>query len=275
MRRASPALVAAVLGLASVHLGCWRAAPADPRPNVLLITVDTLRADYLGSYGFDQPTSPRVDALAAEGVLFERAIAASSSTVPAHATILTSRYTREHTIGYRNGDSTLTDETSVAEIFQRAGYATAAFVGNYLLRRGIGLERGFDVYDDELTARELNRQDYYERIAEDTNQRALRWISGIDGAPFFLWVHYQDPHGPYAPPEPYQGRFRLAPEADEAPLEVVPSTSGWRSIPEYQALEGLFRPSEYTGRYADEILYTATRSASCSTRSIGTPPGAR
>jgi arylsulfatase len=255
MRRASPVLIAAVLGLAAAHPGCWSAAPADPRPNVLLITVDTLRADYLGSYGFDWPTSPRVDALAAEGVLFERAIAASSSTVPAHATILTSRYTREHTIGHRNGDSTLSDETSVAEIFRGAGYATAAFVGNYLLRRGTGLARGFEVYDDELTRTELNRRDYYERIAGDTNQRALRWIAEVDDVPFFLWVHYQDPHGPYAPPEPYVGRFRLPPDPDEAPLEVVPSTSGWRSIPEYQALEGLFRPSQYAGRYADEIHY--------------------
>ena len=113
------------LFLTGAALSC---APEEPTPNVLLVTVDTLRADYLGAYGFPANTSPNVDRLAQQGVLFERAIAASTLTAPSHASIMTSRYVREHSIGHGNGSTRLSDETTLAMLFADAGYDTAAFV---------------------------------------------------------------------------------------------------------------------------------------------------
>ena len=235
--------------------GCGGERDTDARPNVLLITVDTLRADYLSSYGFPLETSPNVDALARDGVVFERAIAAATSTAPSHASIFTSKYIRQHSVGWRNGDSKLQGASTLAEVFRWEGYATGAFVGNFMLRAGLGFEQGFDVYDDELSEAELNRSNVLERIAEQTTARAIEWLGGVDGVPFFLWVHYQDPHGPYTPPSAYEGKFETPADPDEKTLPVLDDYSGHKGIPDYQALEGLDRPSQYKSRYADEIFY--------------------
>jgi arylsulfatase len=245
------AAIAAVTG--AMPVGC---RPGEQlRPNVLLITVDTLRADHLGSYGFGFDTSPNIDALAAGGVVFEKAIAAAGKTAPAHASILTSRYVREHSVGHGNGDSALGTETTLAEHFRDAGYATAAFVSNIFLTGRIGLGRGFDVFDDELTTPEINRPHVVERLAQDTTERALAWLRGPRNRPFLLWMHYQDPHGPYAPPPAERDRFRLpaAPDEKELPLQRGNSAPG--GIPAYQVLPNLRRVSEYRSRYAGEIFY--------------------
>ena len=140
-------LALVVLALCSVGgVCCGGRSSLEERPSVLLITIDTLRADHLHSYGFPLETSPNLDALAAESVVFERAIAAASSTAPAHASIMTSKYVREHSVGYRNGGSVLEGATTVAEIFRGAGFQTAAFVSNAVLRPSRGYTRGFDVY---------------------------------------------------------------------------------------------------------------------------------
>ena len=143
------------LFLTGAALGC---APEERPPKVLLVTVDTLRADYLGSYGFPANTSPNVDRLAQQGVLFERAIAASTLTAPSHASIMTSRYVREHSVGHGNGSTRLSDETTLAMLFAAADYDTAAFVGNINLKRASGLARGFSTYDDELPIPEGERK---------------------------------------------------------------------------------------------------------------------
>ncbi len=239
--------------LAAAGSGC--SEPGQPRPNVLLITVDTLRADRLGVYGFGLDTSPAIDRLAARGVVFERAIAGASFTSGSHASIMTSRYTREHTIGYMNGGTRLEGITTLAEIFNREGYQTAAFVGNIMLDRSIGLDRGFEVYDDELPHAELNRGFAFERIAEQTTESALRWLKHRDSRPFFLWVHYQDPHGPYTPPPEFKGRFQPEFKADEKPLPILDTVTGLNGIPSYQELDGIRRPSVYETRYAEEIAY--------------------
>ncbi len=236
--------------LALVLPGCTGA----PGPNVLLITVDTLRADHLGAYGSPFASSPAMDALSEQGVLFERAVAASPMTAPSHATIMTGRYVREHSVGFANGQTRLVGATTLAQRFHESGYQTAAFVGNVILRRSGGLARGFDVYDDELPTQERNRPLIFERIATATTARALQWLRDVDG-PFFLWVHYQDPHGPYAPPERYVGRFEVPPVGRDDPLPVVSSPFGYRGIPAYQVLPNLFRPSVYRSRYADEIFF--------------------
>ncbi len=234
---------------------CERSAPADPRPNVLLITVDTLRADHLGTYGFPLPTSPQIDALARDGVVFERAIAASASTAPAHASIMTSRYTREHSIGHDNGGTKLVSGRTLAERFAESGYRTGAFVGNIMLQPRTGFDRGFEIFDGELVDSEPNRELIYERIAAITSERALDWLAQGDGRPVFLWVHYQDPHGPYLPPKTPNPRFRVPPAPGEKRLPTLYGDTGQGGIPAYQAIEGLDRPSQYQSLYSEEILY--------------------
>jgi len=250
MERMAASAIAALL-----LLGCG-APPGAGAPSVLLITVDTLRADHLGAYGFESDTSPHLDALAAQSALFERAIAASSRTAPAHASIMTSRWVREHSIGHANGSTRLADEEiTLAATFAKASYDTAAFVGNVMLQRRVGLDNGFDRYDDELPVTETNRGDMFERRAEQTTAHALAWLSAERRGPFFLWVHYNDPHGPYVPPPPYDEQFQLADAPGEDLLPVLSVQRGWFGIPAYQALPGLRRPSQYRSRYAGEIRY--------------------
>ncbi len=230
--------------------------PEPPLRNVLLVTIDTLRADYVHAYGFQQETTPQIDALAARGVLFENAVAASSVTAPSHATIMTSRYPREHSIGVVNGGSRLEGGETLAERFGDAGYDTAAFVGNIVLRPLIGLDRGFALYDAELPSREPNRPRYFERNAEATSLAAIDWLRRPrDDTPFFLWVHYQDPHGPYTPPSPYLDAFREVAGVRAGPLEPLDRHSGVGGIPYYQKLDGVDRAAEYARRYAAEIAY--------------------
>ena len=236
---------------------CEGRAPEGPRPSVLLVTVDTLRADRLGCYGYGLDTSPEIDALAAGSVLFERALAGSSATAPSHASIFSGRFTRGHSVGFRNGDTALDGVPTLSTKFREAGWATGAFVGNFVLRRGRGFERGFEVYDDELPDAEANRGEIAERVAEATTERALAWLEAQagQGRPFFLWVHYQDPHGPYAAPGAWRGRFLRPPDPSERPLPALDDNSGERGIPAYQRLGALRHPSLYTARYAEEILY--------------------
>jgi arylsulfatase A-like enzyme len=246
----------AVLCIGLVLAACGGPARRAEQPNVLLVTVDTLRADRVSSYGFELQTTPNIDALAGRGILFERAIAAASTTAPSHASIMTSRYTRGHSIGFLNDGSRLEGGVTLAEIFREHGYRTAGFIGNTVLQRRNGFDRGFDTYDDELPTPERNRAELFrERRAQDTTQRALAWLGTAGDQPIFLWVHYQDPHGPYTPPPEYAGRFRERPREAERALPVVESQLPWDAIPAYQAIEGLSLPSEYRGRYADEIFY--------------------
>jgi arylsulfatase A-like enzyme len=247
MRRAAPALL--LLALA----GCG-AAEAPP-PHVLLVTVDTLRADHVHAYGFPGATTPGLDALAARGVLFETAVAAASFTAPSHASILSSRYPRGHSIAHGNGTTRLEGVPVLPERFRDAGYDTAAFVSNFVLRARIGLDRGFGLYDDRLDREERNRPAYLERTARGTTLAASAWLADReDDRPFFLWVHYQDPHGPYAPPEPAPAPPPALPVPD-AVLPLLDVDRGVDGVPAYQALAGLSRAAEYAARYAAEVAY--------------------
>ena len=196
------------------------AEPAK-RPNVLLITVDTLRADRLGCYGYEQARTPNIDSLAAEGVLVERAIAPTPITLPSHTTILTGLEPPAH--GVRdNGVFRAPDELeTIAEQLGAEGYRTQAFVSAEVLHRRYGLDQGFDGYDDVLWDQH-GPQDFMlrERPADRTIDQTLQWLEAgaTSAAPFFLWVHLFDPHQPYAPPaseqegaaSPYDGEITFA-----------------------------------------------------------------
>ena len=247
MWRRIPALFCCALAMSLVACG-------SPMPNVLLITVDTLRADHLGAYGFPSEASPNFDALAERSVLFERAVAASSRTAPAHASLFTSRWVRDHSIGYRNGSTRLGEEQTLAEILAATDYETAAFIGNAMLRRRVGLDRGFGVYDDELPDSETNRP-VFERIAENTTPRAEAWLAADRERPFFLWVHYNDPHGPYTPPPEYLAPGAGTGPGEDTPLPALAIQRGIGGIPAYQLIGEERRPSQYRARYAGEVRY--------------------
>ncbi len=225
-------------------------------PDVLLVTVDTLRADFVHSYGFEAETTPNIDALAARGVLFETAIAASTATVPSHASIMTSRYVREHSVGPFNGATRLEGAATLAEAFRAAGYETAAFVSNVVLKARTGLDRGFDLYDDELPVGETNRGSYFERVAGDTVERAVAWLEGPHQKSFLVWVHLQDPHGPYTPGVPWSELVDEVPMRTGRELPVMRLNRGRGGIPGYQAILGVRRAPRYAGLYAGEIALT-------------------
>ena len=181
--------------------------------NVLLITVDTLRADRLGCYGYSRGATPNIDRLASQGVLFEEAIAQVPVTLPSHVSLLTSTFppvngVRDNTY-FRLDPEALT----LAEILQSAGYRTGAFVGAYVLDASFGLGQGFDVYDASMKAQEEGASGTFsERPASQVIDAFGAWLGETEEEkPFFAWVHLFDPHIPYAPPAPYRERFASSP----------------------------------------------------------------
>lgn len=171
----------------------------DPRPNVVLITLDTTRADHLGFEGYDRARTPVIDAMAAESVRYRRCFTVSNNTLPAHAAILTGRY--PHVLGLpRNSFPLLPGIPTVADLLRDAGYATAAFVSAEALASGLGLARGFDVYDETFDVQELDQR---QRTADATTDAVLAWLEDDPPEPWLLWVHYFDPHYPYTPPDGY------------------------------------------------------------------------
>ena len=207
-------LAAAGAGLALVVAAvAWTAWPRsgsvrrDPGLSVLLITIDTLRADALGCYGRPGNVSPLIDRLAARGVRFASARAHNVVTLPSHANILTGRLPTEHGMrdnaGFRLGE----DVPTLATILKERGYRTGAFVSAFPLDSRFGLARGFDVYDDRLGGSEHGRSlTPQERRGRETVSAARRWLEAEDGLTF-LWLHLYDPHFPYAPPSPFAARF--------------------------------------------------------------------
>lgn len=178
-------------------------------PNLVLVTLDTTRADHLGCYGADGDSTPVLDRLAARGTRFARALTPSPLTLPAHASLLTGLAPRAH--GLRdNGIGSLPDDVpTLATVLAERGYATAAFVASRVLDRRFGLDRGFAVYDDAMAAERLGEFGYPERDAAAVTEAALGWLAERPKEkPFFLWVHYYDPHAPYAPPAHFRNYSR-------------------------------------------------------------------
>jgi arylsulfatase A-like enzyme len=178
--------------------------PPDDRPNILLIVVDTLRADHLGCYGYARPTSPNIDRLAAQGTLFEQVTAQSPWTLPSMASLHTSRYPVE--LGVTGVDSRLPAEaTTLASLLARSGYETGAFVVGGYLDPKRGFEEGFGTY--------LQSPDHAR--AETVNQELFAWLDRPRDEPFFAWVQYFDVHSDYAAPPPWRERFCESPPPAE------------------------------------------------------------
>jgi len=183
------------------------AAGAEPNP-LLLITIDTMRADRIGCYGYPKARTPVIDGLAREGVVFERAFSTVPLTLPAHASILTGTYPIYHGVRDNSGFVLPDEMLSLAEVLKAAGYETAAFIGAFVLDSKFGLSQGFDYYYDEfdLSAFENVSPGYIQRTGDEVVREAIAWLQERKGQPFFAWVHLYDPHDPYTPPEPFASR---------------------------------------------------------------------
>src|SRR6267378_276315 len=185
-------------------------AKAQPRPNVILITIDTLRADHVGCYGAKDVKTPTLDGLARDGVVFERAISQVPLTWPSHAVILTGTYPFQNGVQDFTGQPLAPQFRSVAQAFKQAGYATGAIVSAFVLDRSWGLGRGFDFYDDAFSAETFQKKEIglVDRRAEESVGHAITWLKKTSPTPFFLWLHLYDPHNPYDPPEPYSTEYK-------------------------------------------------------------------
>lgn len=210
MNRAPRSLLVSLL--VSPLLGCADRGASAPReaggPNVVLITVDTLNRDHLGCYGYSRATSPEVDRLAADSLVFERAYSQAPWTTPSLGSLLTSRYPSQ--LGIHDEVSVLPEEaTLLSEILQRQGYSTGAVISHDFCSERWNFHQGFDSFD------ESNVKGYLEATSEGVTDRGLDFLAAQGDRPFFLWLHYFDPHGSY---REHEGFSFLDPGADRGPF---------------------------------------------------------
>jgi len=258
-RRTRPPAPTRLLCLAgSLLLAACGGAP--PPPDVLLlITVDTLRADRLGAFGSSLGLTPNLDALAEESVVFTAAYAGTPFTLPSVSALMTGRHPEELGIFRNESELPATVPTLASELRDR-GWQTQAVVSNFILRRSSGIANGFDVFDDEFPQREAVRK-WPERIAADTTDAALQLLDRCTetaDARCFLWVHYQDPHGPYTPPGDLRKheleRERGTPDGKRV-LPASDDHSGIGAIPTYQIVDERRDVAFYRAGYHAEIRY--------------------
>jgi len=237
-------------------LGCGRESRRPP--NVLLLVVDALRFDHVGAYGYERDTTPTIDKLAGESVLFTRAYSPGNSTRSSVPAMLTSLYPAATGVE-RHEDVLHSAVPTLAEALARAGYATAAFVTNPSLRPEVGFGRGFDVYDYnprlEGTASTAERFETATRL----QTRALEFLRGVEQRPFFVYIHYRDVHGPYVPPEPYDRRY-WDPDAPIAAQRAL-TDDEYQKLGGGKRLDGLQTLEHYVSQYDGEVRYTDDRIA--------------
>jgi len=236
--------ILSILLLVSVSSCAPRPAETlDDLPSILIVSVDTLRADHLGCYGYFRDTSPVIDALAEESILFERALAPMSMTLPAHLSLLTGTDPMEHGVlaNIRHGGRLFVPAPglrSFAEMARDRGYRTAAFVSAPPLASTTGIAAGFEHFGEPERA----------RPAGATNLEVFEWIDGTQPGPFLLWVHYFDPHHPYRPPKPFDVY-----ENDEQLERYIGERGIGRTVTDLLGRELDTRKA--TNRYDGEIRY--------------------
>ncbi|MDA8017378.1 MAG: sulfatase-like hydrolase/transferase [Thermoanaerobaculia bacterium] len=235
-------------------------------PNVLLIVIDTLRADHLSTYGYERKTSPNIDRLASEGTVYENGIAAASWTLPSHASMFTGLFPRDHNT---HAEQWTLDERfdTLAERLRAGGYRTAGFSNNVWTNEVSGLKQGFDVFEELFHQQNARVEGISvddpeaDRGARLTNERVLTWIDGrpADDRPFFVFINYFEPHLPYRPTRPFDQHFL----PEHAKPHVVQRLRSFYSPREYGYILRLpfmdVKPQELeilTSLYDAEIAYT-------------------
>jgi arylsulfatase A-like enzyme/lipopolysaccharide biosynthesis regulator YciM len=220
MRRTALALALAIAVTAAVALLLERRFAAAPGPaspgerlNVLLVSIDTLRPDHLGCYGYAAAETPRLDALAASGLRFTQATTVLPLTLPAHSSLLTGTFPAHHGVRDNGGFYLGDGETTLAELLKANGYRTGGFVSAFVLDSRWGISQGFDTYYDDfdLAKYEGVGMDAIQRRGDETAAKAQEWLAEERARPFFAWVHLYDPHAPYAAPPEYAARFPATP----------------------------------------------------------------
>jgi arylsulfatase A-like enzyme len=240
---------------------------------IILIVIDALRADHLGCYGYRLSTSPHLDEFSNDAIMYKYAFAPCSYTIPAIAAILTGKSPGNHSLFFQQKKGSLNHdrEITLAEILKSGGYKTAAFVSSFVLNKNWGLNAGFDLYDDNMTASEANRPTELIRNGKETNEKVFRWLVSEGRSPFYLFVHYFDVHGPYVNKEPYNSLFEVKHYGKEPQFlsRVLDGKKG--GIPEYQLLkiakneagkvidyerDARYYFAQYDGgiRYCDELI---------------------
>ena len=192
---------------ARARLAGRRPVPSDL--NVVVVTLDTLRADRLGCYGFRGVETPNIDAVASEGVLFEQATSTAPMTLPSHASIFTGLIPPHHGVRDNGGFFVEETATTLAERLKDAGWTTGAFVGAWVLDSKWGLGQGFDHYSDrfDLSKYRVVNLGTVQKKGDEVMDLALAWLEGVKARKFFAWIHLYDPHTPYDPPEPFLSRY--------------------------------------------------------------------
>lgn len=244
--------LAAAAALVAAAVACGLGGPKPPR-HVVLVTVDTLRADHLGAYGYRPPTSPFLDGLAREATVFEQAIATAPSTAPSVASLLSGLHRASHGV-WSNGGTLPERVTTLAEILRAHGFHTAARIANPLLDARVGFAQGFD---DFAMPPGLSHKP--PAVLEGTHvvEAVRRLLDGLGDTRLFLWLHFYDPHGPYYPPDTYRAAFH--PDdyrwPEDRDLPRAEGHSGLFLIPRYQWIDDSTAPSVYRARYDAEIRY--------------------
>jgi len=190
----------------------WKSQGVE-KPNVVLITMDTTRADHLPLYGYQGVQTPNLNRLGQKGVVFEQCATTAPLTLPAHCSIMTGYYPPYHGVRV-NGNNALGDgQETLSEVFSAAGYKTAAIIAAFVLDGRWGLKRGFDYYDDRFDLKKYKQLDLgmVQRRGDEVVNLALNWLEKNKDKPFFIWVHLYDPHLPYEPPEPYFSQYNYNP----------------------------------------------------------------
>lgn len=204
--------------------------PAARHLNVVIVTLDTTRADRLGCYGFRHVETPHIDALAREGVLFERATATVPLTLPSHTSIFTGLVPPHHGVRDNGGFFVADEAVTLAERLKDAGWTTGAFVGAWVLEARWGLGQGFDEYSDrfQLSKYKVVSLGTVQKRGDEVMDAALQWLERVKERRFFAWVHLYDPHTPYDAPEPFASRYRQPYVAEIAYTDqVVGRLTGW------------------------------------------------
>jgi arylsulfatase A-like enzyme/Tfp pilus assembly protein PilF len=178
--------------------------------NLLLVSIDTLRADHLGSYGYAAAQTPRLDALARSGLRFARATTVMPLTLPAHASLLTGTFPAWHGVRDNGGFYLGDDQVTLAELLREKGYRTGGFVSSFVLDSRWGIAQGFETFFDDFDLEKYGDKggmDVIQRPGSETVDQAVSWLGADRERPFFAWVHLYDPHTPYEAPEPFRSRF--------------------------------------------------------------------